>query len=76
MLKTEAALGKTLGELRRIHFELHGFKIPAWIPGGEPAVASIGLLGLIGLLLSRAQMILLLTSITKIADGVVGISLR
>lgn len=67
-LRTEAALGETLtnyGEYR----ELHGFTIPAWIPGGEASVASIGLLGLAAYYEARPNE----TTgeiITKIADGV------
>jgi hypothetical protein len=44
-LKTQAALEKTLGNYGE-YTSLHGFEIPAWIPGGEPAVASVGVLGL------------------------------
>jgi hypothetical protein len=66
-LKTEEALSKTLanyGEFR----QLHGFEIPAWIPGGEPAVASIGLLGLSAYYRARPNDTTA-DVITKIADG-------
>jgi hypothetical protein len=67
-LGTETALAKTLTNYGQ-YINLHSFQIPAWIPGGEPAVASVGLLGLSAYYQARPN---LTTSdiITKIADGV------
>nr|PZN51783.1 MAG: hypothetical protein DIU68_15845 [Chloroflexota bacterium] len=44
-LRTESAIGRTLSNYGQYN-ELHGFRIPAWIPASEPAVAAVGLLGL------------------------------
>jgi hypothetical protein len=44
-LRTEAALGATMGNYGEM-ISVHGFDVPAWIPGGEPAVSAVGLLGL------------------------------
>ncbi len=66
-LKTETALGATLTNYGE-YTSLHGFEIPAWIPGGEPDVASIGLLGLAAYYQARpnptTEQIM-----TRIADG-------
>ncbi len=67
-LRTEAALGRTLGD-ERPTMTVHGFELPAWIPGGESAVASIGVLGMAAYYRARpnpetAQYI------TAIADGI------
>ncbi|MDI9636025.1 sugar-binding protein [Geitlerinema splendidum] len=43
--RTETALAATMSNYGQ-YSALHGFEIPAWIPNAEPAVASIGLLGL------------------------------
>ncbi len=66
-LKTESALGGTLGNYGT-YATLHGFKIPAWIPGGEPAVAAIGLLGLTAYQRARPNEVTA-DLIAKIADG-------
>jgi hypothetical protein len=67
-LRTEAALGETLNNYGET-LMIHGFEIPAWIPGGEPAVASIGLLGLAAYYEARPNDV---TGeiITRIADGI------
>jgi hypothetical protein len=44
-LRTETALAASVSSSGE-YITLHGFEIPAWIPGGESTVASIGLLGL------------------------------
>jgi len=44
-LKTEAALGDMLGNVGAT-ISVHGFAVPAWLPGGEADVSAIGLLGL------------------------------
>ena len=44
-LKTERAVRAGLTNYGQFT-AVHGFDVPAWIPGGEPAVASIGLLGM------------------------------
>ncbi|MBI5666539.1 MAG: hypothetical protein HZC41_00905 [Chloroflexi bacterium] len=67
-LRTEAALGDTLGNYGEF-IERHGFRIPAWIPGGEPAVASVGLLGLAAYQQARPNDTTA-DIITKIADSV------
>ena len=67
-LKTEAAIGRTLGSYGQ-YSDLHGFQIPAWIPGGEPAVASVGLLGLSAYYTARPNDTTA-DILTKIADGV------
>ncbi len=67
-LRTEAALGGALSNYGE-YIDRHGFRIPAWIPGGEPAVASIGLLGLAAYYQARPnQMTADIT--TRIADGI------
>lgn len=67
-LRTENALAGTLGNYGQ-YTEIHGFSIPAWIPGGEPAVAGIGLLGLAAYHESRPNDTTA-DIITKIADGI------
>lgn len=67
-LKTEGALAATLGNYGE-YATLHGFEIPAWIPGGEANVASIGLLGLSAYYTARPNETTA-DVITKIADGV------
>jgi hypothetical protein len=49
--------------------ELHGYEIPAWIPGGEPAIAAIGLLGMSAYYQARPNEGTA-DIITKIADGI------
>lgn len=44
-LLTESAIGATMSNYGQYN-SLHGFEIPAWIPANEPAVASVGLLGM------------------------------
>lgn len=67
-LRTESALGATLGNYGE-YSQRHGFSIPAWIPGGEPAVASIGLLGLAAYHHARPNATTA-DIMTRIADGV------
>jgi hypothetical protein len=67
-LKTEAALAATLGNYGEMT-TIHGFDVPAWIPGGEPAVASIGLLGLTAYYRARPNETTA-DVITRIADGI------
>jgi hypothetical protein len=67
-LKTEAALGETLGSYGQ-YTKLHGFQIPSWIPGAEPAVASIGVLGLSAYYTARPNDTTA-DILTKIADGI------
>jgi hypothetical protein len=66
-LKTENALEKTLSNYGEFT-SLHGFEIPAWIPGGEPAVASVGVLGLVAYYRTRPNETTA-DVMTKIADG-------
>jgi hypothetical protein len=44
-LLTESALADSLSEYG-LYSQLHGYRIPAWIPGGAPDVASVELLAL------------------------------
>lgn len=67
-LLTEAALAATVTNYGQMS-EVHGFQVPAWIPGGEPAVASIGLLGLAAYHQARPNETTA-ALITAIADGV------
>jgi hypothetical protein len=67
-LRTEAALGGTMGNYGET-FTIHGFDVPAWIPGGEPAVASVGLLGLSAYYQARPNETTA-DIMTKIADGI------
>lgn len=67
-LRTEAALGAGLGNYGET-FDVHGFTIPAWIPGGESTIASIGLLGLSAYYRARPNETTA-SILTQIADGV------
>lgn len=67
-LRTEAALASTLTNYGEYN-EIHGFRVPAWIPSSEPAVASIGLLGLAAYQQARPNDVTA-QLITQIADGV------
>lgn len=66
-LRTEAALAAALGNYGE-YTSLHGYEIPAWIPGGEGNVVSIGLLGLAAYYTARPNATTA-EVITKIADG-------
>lgn len=67
-LRTEAALGATMSTYGQ-YTEVHGYSVPAWIPGSEPAVAAIGLLGLAAYQHARPNEATA-EIITKIADGI------
>lgn len=67
-LRTEAALGATLNNYGEM-LSIHGFDVPAWIPGGEASVASIGLLGLSAYYQARPNATTA-DIITRIADGI------
>ena len=47
-LRTEAAIAATMTNYGEYN-QVHGFRVPAWIPSSEPSVAGVGLLGLAGL---------------------------
>jgi hypothetical protein len=67
-LLTETAIRDSLrnyGEMT----DLHGFEIPAWIPGGEPRYASIALLGMSAYYQARPNEATA-DIIMKIADGI------
>lgn len=66
-LKTERAIADTMSNYGE-YTELHGFKIPAWIPASEPSVAGVGLLGMAAYYEARPNEATADT-ITKIADG-------
>ncbi len=67
-LRTEIALGAALGSDRPTML-VHGFELPAWIPGGESAVASIGVLGMAAYYRARPNADTA-TIMTAIADGI------
>lgn len=67
-LKTEAALGGMLTNYGEYN-TLHGYEIPAWLPGGEAAVASIGILGLTAYYQARPNEVTT-DILSKIADGI------
>lgn len=67
-LRTEAALGETVNSYGTMN-TIHGFEVPAWIPGGESTVASIGLLGLSAYQRARPNETTA-AILTRIADGV------
>lgn len=69
-LRTEAAVGATMNNVGQFN-SLHGFDIPAWIPGAEPAIASIGLLGMSAYYEARPNETTA-GHITSIADGIAG----
>ena len=66
--RTEAAIAATLTNYGEYN-ELHGFRIPAWIPASEPAVAAIGLLGMAAYQQARPNDTTA-ALITQIADGI------
>ncbi len=66
--RTQTALGATMGNYGE-YAMLHGFEIPAWIPSAEPAIASIGLLGLSAYYQARPNDATA-GIITRIADGI------
>ncbi|MBN2472015.1 MAG: hypothetical protein JXN59_14940 [Anaerolineae bacterium] len=66
--RTEAALGATLGSARPMT-EIHGFDVPDWIPGGEPVVASVGVLGMAAYYQARPNPTTA-EYITAIAEGI------
>lgn len=67
-LRTEAEIGETLGNYGET-IQVHGFEVPAWIPASEPAVASIGLLGMAAYYEARPNETTA-DLMTKIADGI------
>ena len=67
-LRTESALANTLTNSGEYN-EIHGFRVPAWIPSSEPSVAGVGLLGLAAYQQARPNAATA-DLITKIADGI------
>ena len=67
-LLTEEALGNTVGRYGQTTM-VPGFDVPAWIPGGESTVASIGILGLAAYQQARPNATTA-DILTRIADGV------
>lgn len=67
-LRTETALGATLANYGQMN-TLHGFDIPAWLPGGETAISGIALLGLASYYQARPNEATA-NILTRIADGV------
>jgi hypothetical protein len=66
--RTEAAVATTMGNYGE-YITLHGIEIPAWIPSAEPAIASIGQLGMSAYYQARPNDTTAET-ITRIADGI------
>lgn len=66
--RTESAVAATMGNYGQ-YTSLHGFEIPAWIPFNEPAVASVGLLGMTAYYQARPNDTTAET-ITRIAEGI------
>lgn len=67
-VRTEAALANGLGNYGE-YLDVHGFRVPAWIPSSEATIASIGLLGLAAYYEARPNETTA-DVLTKIADGV------
>lgn len=67
-VRTESALAAGLGNYGE-YLDMHGFRVPAWIPSAEPAIASIGLLGLAAYYEARPNETTA-DVLTKIANGV------
>ncbi len=67
-LRTEAAIAATLTNYGTYN-EVHGFRVPAWIPTSESTVAGIGLLGLAAYQQARPNETTA-ALITQIADGI------
>jgi hypothetical protein len=66
--RTEAALAATLTNYGDYN-EVHGFRVPAWIPSSESTIAGIGLLGLAAYQQARPNEATA-ALITQIADGI------
>ncbi|HEX2622485.1 MAG TPA: hypothetical protein VHL11_20135, partial [Phototrophicaceae bacterium] len=66
--RTESAVGAAMSNYGQYN-SLHGFQIPAWIPADEPAIASIGLLGMSAYYQARPNETTA-EIITRIADGI------
>lgn len=66
--RTEAALAATLTNYGDYN-EVHGFRVPAWIPSSESTIAGIGLLGLSAYQQARPNETTA-TLIAQIADGI------
>lgn len=67
-LRTEAAIAATMTNYGTYN-EVHGFRVPAWIPTSESTVAGIGLLGLAAYQQARPNETTA-ALITQIADGI------
>lgn len=67
-LRTEHAIAETMTNYGDYN-EVHGVRIPAWIPASEPSVAGVGLLGLAAYQQARPNETTA-DLITKIADGI------
>ncbi|MFN8376113.1 MAG: sugar-binding protein [Anaerolineae bacterium] len=67
-LRTETALGATLANYGQMN-TLHGFDIPAWLPGSETAISGIALLGLAAYYQARPNEATA-DIMTHIADGI------
>jgi hypothetical protein len=67
-LLTETAIGKAIPNYGQFT-ELHGYKIPAWIPNGAPDSTSVGVLGLSAYYAARPNQATA-DILGKIADGI------
>jgi hypothetical protein len=72
-LKTETALAAMLGNVGAT-ITVHGFEVPAWLPGGEADVSAIGLLGLSAYYRARPNPDTA-AAMTAIADGIAALRL-
>ncbi len=71
--RTEAALAATVGDASAT-INIHGFELPAWLPGGEADVSAIGLLGLTAYYRARPNPETA-AIITALADGIAALRL-
>ncbi len=72
-LRTESALRATLGNVGTT-ISVHGFEVPAWLPGGEADVSAIGLLGMAAYYRARPNPDTAAV-MTALADGIAALRL-
>jgi len=72
-LRTESALAATVGDASTT-ISIHGFEVPAWLPGGEADVSAVGLLGLTAYYRARPNPDTAAV-MTALADGIAALRL-
>jgi len=72
-LRTEFALAATVGDASTT-ISIHGFEVPAWLPGGEADVSAVGLLGLTAYYRARPNPDTAAV-MTALADGIAALRL-